>query len=86
MDALTRSMSDTIGNLQMALRVVRELIDEGPGTPGALAERMTEKDEDGLTFSEEHVSEAVGILDQWSLLSFPEFDTDPDSEVVGLWS
>lgn len=83
-DRLVASLSDQIAGYQMALRVVRELIDEGPGNAAQLAERMTDKGEDGERFAEEHVEEAFGLLDQWSLLSLP--DPDDEDGPVALWS
>lgn len=74
---------EVIINYQMALRVIRELIDEGPGSPAAIAERMTDKNEDGYYFSMESVDNAIGLLDTWQLLSFPE---DLESDIVELWS
>lgn len=72
---------------QMALRVVRELIDDGPGTAAQLAERMTEKNEEGATFAVEHVEAAVGVLDQWSLVVLPgPGPDDEDDGPVELWS
>jgi hypothetical protein len=66
-----------IAEYQMALRVVGELLD-GSGNAGELAERMTEKDEDGMSYSEEHVNDALGVLDEWSLLDFFGLeDNDP---------
>jgi hypothetical protein len=39
---------------------------------------MTEKDEDGMSYSEEHVNDALGVLDEWSLLDFSGLeDNDP---------
>jgi hypothetical protein len=66
MDALSRSLSD----YQLALRVVYELLEDGPGNAAQLAERLTEKDEDGSFYSEQWVNDAISVLDVFSLLDF----------------
>jgi hypothetical protein len=71
-DAWVRSVS----TFQMALRVVHELLDGGPGNADQLAERLTEKNEDGCVFTEQHVDAGLAELDLWALLDYPSLDDD----------
>lgn len=74
---------DQIGEYQMALRVVHELLDGGPGNAAQLAERITEKDEEGYVTQPEWVVDALLILDSWSVLDLP----GPENEdgPIALW-
>lgn len=64
----------SISKFQMALRIVHELLDGGPGSAGQLAERLTEKNEDGCVFTEQHVDDGLAELDLWSLLEYPSME------------
>lgn len=71
----------SISRYQMALRVVHELLDGGPGNAAQIAERLTEKNEDGCVFTERQVDDALGELDYYSLLEYPSLE---DGAPVGL--
>lgn len=75
-DALLDGMTRQIADHQMALRVVFELLERGPGNAGQLAERMTEYAEDGEQVKEEWVEEALCVLDPYALLDYPSLDDD----------
>lgn len=64
----------SISRFQMALRIVHELLDGGPGNAAQLAERLTEKNEDGCVFTEQHVDDGLAELDLWALLEYASME------------
>lgn len=81
-DAVTESLAREVGKLQFALRVAYELAMYGPGTTPQIVDRMIQYDDEGMPIHEQWVDEALGTLDQWSLLDFSGLeDTDPVSLV-----
>lgn len=84
--ALIDSLIRDAGRYQLAFQVVYELAVYGPGNAGQIAERMAEHDDSGENppVSAEWVDEALGELDQWSLLDYDGLeDGDPIRLVSG---